>query len=327
MPTAADRLEFAPPPQPGLVRAFVLAIIAHVLLMIALTWGINWNRESENTAAEAELWSSVPRQAAPPEVQPPPPTPAPAPPPPAPRVAPAPPPPPVPREAEIAQQREKLKQELEQRKQQELAKRKQQELERQKQLEARKKREELERDKKLEALKKHEELEREKKLEARKKEEALKKQQVAEQKTADEKKRKTEELSKAKERQEEAKVAKLRNEQLERMKGLASATGEPKSEGTSVRSSGPSDSYAGRIRARVKPNIVFTDDIAGNPMAEVEVRMAPDGTITSRRLVKSSGVKSWDDAVLRAVDKTEALPRDVDGRVHSPLLIEFKPKG
>jgi colicin import membrane protein len=321
MPSAADRLEFAPPPQPGLVRAFVLAIIAHVLLMIALTWGINWNHESENAAAEAELWSSVPRQAAPPEVQPPPPPPAPAPappPPPAPRVAP-PPPPPVPREPDIAQQREKLKQEL--------AQRKQQELERQKLLEARKKIEELERQKKLEALKKREELDREKKLEARKKEEVLKKQQVAEKATADEKKRQKEELAKAKERQEEEKVAKLRNEQLERMKGLASATGAPKSTGTAPRSSGPSDSYAGRIRARVKPNIVFTDDIAGNPMAEVEVHMSPDGTITSRRLVKSSGVRSWDEAVLRAVDKTEVLPRDVDGRVHSPLFIEFKPKG
>ncbi|HWP10588.1 MAG TPA: cell envelope integrity protein TolA [Ramlibacter sp.] len=305
MEAAFDRLEFAPPPQPGLVRAFVLAVIAHLLLMLALTWGINWNRESQNAAAEAELWSSVPRQAAPPEVQPP--APAPAPPPPAPRVVPAPPPPPAPREADIALEREKLKQQQAQRKQ-----------------------EELERQKKLEARKQREELERQKKLEARKKEEALKQQQVAEQKAADEKlkqKQKKEELAKAKAKQEEAKVALLRKENLDRMKGLAGAQGSSASKGEAVRSAGPSDSYAGRIRARVKPNIVFTDDVAGNPMAEVEVHMAPDGTITSRRLVKSSGVKSWDEAVLRAVDKTEVLPRDVDGRVHSPLLIEFKPKG
>jgi colicin import membrane protein len=54
------------------------------------------------------------------------------------------------------------------------------------------------------------------------------------------------------------------------------------------------------------------------------VRMAPDGTITSRKVVKPSGVKSWDDAVLRALDKTEVLPRDVDGRVHTPLVLVFK---
>ncbi|HWI78330.1 MAG TPA: energy transducer TonB, partial [Ramlibacter sp.] len=121
--------------------------------------------------------------------------------------------------------------------------------------------------------------------------------------------------------------AALREENLRRMQGLASATGAPSATGTADRASGPSSSYAGRIRARVKPNITFTDDIPGNPTAEVEVRMAPDGTITSRRLTKSSGVGSWDQAVLRALDKTEVLPRDIDGRVHTPLLIEFKPKG
>jgi colicin import membrane protein len=43
--------------------------------------------------------------------------------------------------------------------------------------------------------------------------------------------------------------------------------------------------------------------------------------------VRSSGVQSWDEAVLRALDKTDALPRDVDGRVPSPVIIGFRPKG
>jgi colicin import membrane protein len=77
----------------------------------------------------------------------------------------------------------------------------------------------------------------------------------------------------------------------------------------------------------VRPNIVFSDDIAGNPKAEVEVRTSPDGTIVGKKLVRSSGVKAWDEAVLRALDKTEVLPRDTDGRVPSPVVIEFKPKG
>ena len=61
-------------------------------------------------------------------------------------------------------------------------------------------------------------------------------------------------------------------------------------------------------------------------MAEVEVRTAPDGTITSRKQTTPSGVKSWDEAVLRAIDKTGKLPRDVDGRVPSSLEIRFRPK-
>ena len=63
-----------------------------------------------------------------------------------------------------------------------------------------------------------------------------------------------------------------------------------------------------------------------NPAAEVEVRAAPDGTIIARKLLKSSGVKSWDDAVLKAIDKTEVLPRDVDGRVPAVMVITFRPK-
>jgi colicin import membrane protein len=66
--------------------------------------------------------------------------------------------------------------------------------------------------------------------------------------------------------------------------------------------------------------------IAGNPAAEVEVRTSPDGTIISRKLVKSSGVKSWDDAVLNAIDKTEKLPPDTDGRVIPSLTLGFRPK-
>jgi colicin import membrane protein len=118
----------------------------------------------------------------------------------------------------------------------------------------------------------------------------------------------------------------LRQANLKRIAGLAGATGSATGDGAALHTSGPSDSYAGRIRARIRPNIVFSDEVTGNPRAEVEVRTSPDGTIISRRLMHASGVKSWDDAVLRAIDKTETLPRDIDGRVISPLVIGFTPK-
>ena len=117
-----------------------------------------------------------------------------------------------------------------------------------------------------------------------------------------------------------------RQENLRRMQGLAGATGAENATGTALRDAGPSGSYGGRVAAKVKPHIVYPDAVAGNPRAEVEVRAAPDGTITSTRLVQSSGNKAWDDAVLRALQKTETLPRDVDGRVPSALVIGFRPK-
>ena len=117
-----------------------------------------------------------------------------------------------------------------------------------------------------------------------------------------------------------------RQQNIARAMGLAGATGGETAKGTAQKSSGPSASYGGKVRAKVKPNIVFTEDIAGNPSAEVEVRTAVDGTIMSQRLVKSSGNKAWDDAVVKAIVKTETMPRDTDGRVPTPMILEFRPK-
>jgi colicin import membrane protein len=287
MHAAADRPEFEPPPQRGMVRAGALALLAHLLLVIALTYGLKWKNEAENVSAEAELWSTLPQEAAPQEV------PTPPPPPPQPAIVRAPPlpEPPVQRDADIALEQEKKKRELAERKQAELER----EREKRKKQEAERKREE-ERERK--------ELLAKQAAEAKKKDEALKRKQE----------------------QDAKKLAQLREENMRRMQGMA-GTGAPSATGTAARSSGPSASWGGRVQARVRPNIVFTDDIAGNPKAEVEVRLAPDGTIVGKRIVKSSGVKAWDDAVLRALDKTEILPRDVDGRVPTPVVIEFKPKG
>jgi colicin import membrane protein len=318
MPAATDRIEFVPPPAPGRLSALALAVLAHVLLMLALTWGISWNREPQDLSAEAELWSAVPQEAAPAPVPAPPPQPVvQAPPlqPPAPPPPPAPkvetPPPPPPKAPDINLERQKRQQEQA---------RREQELEREQQLEARKRQQELDRRKELEAQRKREELERQKQLDARQKLEDDKRK-LAE-------KKKSEEQAKAKAKQEqEAKLREaVRQQQIDRMRNLASGTGGPSSQGTAARSSGQSASYAGRIRARVRPNIVFTDDVAGNPTAEVEVRMAPDGTIVGKRVLKSSGVPGWDDAVLRALEKTEVMPRDIDGRVPPSMILTFRPK-
>jgi colicin import membrane protein len=287
----ADRLDFTPPPPPGFLRGMGLAVAVHALLIAALAWGVQWKREAQIATAEAELWSATPQQAAP--VPPPPVPPPPAPPPPQPPVVRAPPQPDpqAVRDAQIALEREKEKREA--------AERRQEELER-----------EREKRQKLEAQKKREE--------------ALERQKQQQAKLAAEKRRKEEEAQR-KQEQETKRLAQLREENLRRMQGMATGTGGPP--GAAAQSSGPSPSWAGRVQARVRPNIVFTEDASGNPKAEVEVRMAPDGTIVGRKLVKSSGVKAWDEAVLRALDKTEILPRDVDGRVHSPVVIEFRPRG
>jgi colicin import membrane protein len=181
-------------------------------------------------------------------------------------------------------------------------------------------------------------LEREKKRKAdeKKKAEALadkaekaKKLEEAKTKAAAQAKLEAKKLATQKEQQtkkQAAAEAKQRKENLDRMNAQLGATGAADAKGSAQKASGPSASYGGKVRAKVKPNIVFTEDIAGNPVAEVEVRTTLDGTITSQRLVKSSGNKAWDDAVIKAIIRTESLPRDVDGRVPTPMIIEFRPK-
>lgn len=124
---------------------------------------------------------------------------------------------------------------------------------------------------------------------------------------------------------DEKRLAQLREDQMRRMMGQAGASGGPAATGTAQQASGPSLGYGGRVAARIKPNVVFTETIVGNPRAEVEVRTLPDGTITSRRIVKSSGNADWDEAVLKAIDRTATLPRDTDGRVPSSLIIGLRP--
>jgi colicin import membrane protein len=63
--TAATRFDFHPPRPQGTGRAISLAMLAHLALLGALTWGVSWKREATVSTVEAELWSSLPQQAAP----------------------------------------------------------------------------------------------------------------------------------------------------------------------------------------------------------------------------------------------------------------------
>ena len=300
--------EFAPPPEPARGRSFAMAAAAHVLLFAALGLVTRWTTQEQVVTAEAELWSAVPQQAAPRLVEPEPapapePEPKPEPPKPTPRPAPAPEPEVQKHDAEIA-----LKKQKEEEKKKALEKEKAEKLRKEKLEKEKAEKEKAEKEKKLKEEKAKEQKAKEDKERERKKVEADK--------------RKAEE---AKDKAEAARADALRKENLKRMQGLAGATDGENSTGTALKSSGPSASYAGRLVARIKPNITYPGDVVGNPRAEVEVKVGADGTILSRRIVQSSGNKAWDDAVLRAIDKTEVLPRDTDGRVPPVIVLGFRP--
>ena len=279
-----------PPPPGGTAQGAALSVLVHGGLVAALAWGVAW-RAPPPVTVSAELWAAVPQQAAPPAEQMPPPAPAPAPlpppaPPPAPAPAPAPPPPP--KEADIA-----------------LEKAKQQKAQQDKAAEKAEKAEKAARDKALKA----------------------EKDKTDKDKAAKDKQAREAAQRKREEEAEEKRLAQQREENLKRMMGqIPAGTGAPGSRGTAAVDAAPSRSYAGLIVRAVKPNIVLTEVVTGNPEAVIEVRAAPTGTIIGRRLVKSSGSKEWDEAVLRAIDRTGSLPKDTDGRVPSAVEIVFRPK-
>jgi len=314
------RSSIAPPATRQGLMPWVLALSAHGLLMLALTWGVSWQRQTPHPVFEAEIWSPQVQAAAPaPEPTPPeepatppaePPSPPPAPEPaPAPTPAPAKPvsPAPSPATADLATQKRQA-QAAQQAAEQAAADKAAAERREQARQAAAKK-----------AAEKAAE------------QAAAKKAAEAAEKAAAEQARQEQARLQAEQKALEEQAKQAREAQLQRIMNQASATGSTGTSrnpgnGSAAQASGPSPQYGARVAARIKPNVVFTEAISGNPRAEVEVSTLPDGTISSRRIVKSSGNAAWDDAVLRAIDRTGTLPRDVDGRVPSPLIIGLRPQ-
>lgn len=308
-----------------------LALLAHGGLVGALALGLNWRLPQAPVAASAELWAAVPQAAAPaPVVQaaPPPvpvPTPAPAPAP-APVPAPAPQPqpavvPPGPsaaeRDAAIALEKALTrKKDLDAQAARQAREAAERERLRLAQEEAQRQQQKL--DQKRLADEKAQVRQRELQAKADRAEKAAEDKR---QKAAAEQREKARLEAEAK--AQEAVLAKQREENLTRMLGQAGATANAGSVGNAARDAAPSAAYAGRIKAFIKPNIRLPVEVTGNPVTEVEVKLAPDGTVISRRVVKTSGNATWDSTVLRAIDITASLPRDSDGRVPPTMLLVF----
>lgn len=337
-----DATPYTIPKEPGGWRAATLALLVHLALLALLWIGVRWQNETP-TAVEAEIWSPQAQQAAP-KPQPEPEPVQPPPPPPPPRVVETPkppPPPPVERPVEkpvpdpdIALEQEKkkrLKEEKErrEREEEEREERAAQKLAQQKkeQAEARKKelaKAEAEKERRLEA-------ERERKLE----EQAAQKREAEEEKKrelAEARKKELARVEAEKKRAQakaEAEAAEQRRlEDLSRMTAQATGSG---GSGQAARSQGPSRAdagYAAKVAGKIRSNTVFNvpEELANNPAVEYAVDLLPDGSVRGIRKVKGSGVPGFDEAVRRAIEKSQPFPPDSSGRAPSGFTVSHKPK-
>jgi colicin import membrane protein len=286
-----DATPYIVPKEPGGGRALVFAALVHAALLLFLWIGVTWQSETPVTI-EAEVWDPVAREAAPlpepPKEKEPEPDPKPVvKEPPKPKVE----EPPVVK-PDIALEKEKKRKEEEKKKRLEDEAKEKKRLEEEKQKLAKLKEEEAKREKE--------------KAEKAKKEAA-------------EKKRKQDEA-------DQKLLAKIREDELKRMTGAVGTggTGEaPKSQG------GRADGdYVQRIAAKIRSNIAFIvpEGLQGNPPVEYEVRLLPDGSVAGIRKLKSSGVPGFDEAVSRAIERSQPYPRDKSGAVPATFIGIHKPK-
>ena len=72
------------------------------------------------------------------------------------------------------------------------------------------------------------------------------------------------------------------------------------------------DEYKAKILAKIKSKLVLPPDLPNDPIAEYGITLLPGGEILSVKLRKSSGFRSFDEAVERAIILSRPLPLPKD---------------
>lgn len=338
-PAAAPGGPYTVPPEPSRLPSVLMALAMHAGLLLFLWAGINWQNVAP-TDTEAEIWDMKVQAAAPvaPPREAPPVRETPAPPPkPVEKTIPKPvEPPPVEKppvaKPDIALEREKKLKEEKRKQEQQLEKQRELEQARKELAEEKKllEKKKLVEQKKLDDLKKAElkKLEQQKQI-AEQKADKLAEEKAAEkaEKLAQEKAAKAEKAAKDKKLAEETKkLDKLRADEMRRITGGAGGTGEAEKSSAPRSDAGYIASITTKIKNTEGGGYVDSKAYSGNPRAVFRIEQLPSGEIISAKLVKSSGVSAFDDAVEKRIIKSSPLPKKKDGTVVRSLEIGFAMK-
>ena len=87
--------------------------------------------------------------------------------------------------------------------------------------------------------------------------------------------------------------------------------------------------YEGQVVGCIRPHIVFNVPDGVKPkqhVAEFEVQLLPTGEqATAPKLLKASGLASFDQAVERAIRRCDPFPRPAEGAMPRSLRLTFDP--
>lgn len=169
-----------------------------------------------------------------------------------------------------------------------------------------------------------------KKIEA----ERLKKQQVAEEKARAEaaKSAQQKQLAEQKKREQQRQVEE--DEQVRRMADAEAAQAAQQASQAEARAAASRreaavasvvGQFRDQISAKVRGNTRLPDNLVGNPEVRCLVRLLPTGEVQSVRVTRSSGNAAYDDAVVRAIEKSSPfpLPEDRDARAQFVPELSF----
>jgi len=81
--------------------------------------------------------------------------------------------------------------------------------------------------------------------------------------------------------------------------------------------------YRDQISAKVRGNTRLPDDLKGNPEVRCLVKVLPTGEVQSVRVTQSSGNPAYDDAVVRAIEKSSPLPLPSDRDARAAFVPEL----
>ncbi|MDO9219724.1 MAG: cell envelope integrity protein TolA [Thiobacillus sp.] len=80
--------------------------------------------------------------------------------------------------------------------------------------------------------------------------------------------------------------------------------------------------YRELISATVRGNTRLPDNLKGNPQVRCLVKLLPTGDVVSVRVTQSSGNAAYDDAVVRAIEKSSPLPLPTEREARAAFVPE-----